>query len=272
MFTVNKKTANLKAILTLIHKGVDMFLNKRTMLSITLLSSLYAPCVYSSETKTNFEEEPNPIGHLLSVTTSDSEPQRLHWLIRYLHQINPEHINAQRFKHHGYTPLHTALLREHHSDTIKLLLSLGADTTKANNHGLTPTEFACTLNPIPNSINTLVEHEAANPLIVERNKQKNGSNPLHYLMNRPQGATRLNTTVVCQLIENLVKCGYSINAQDEAGNTPLHYARALKQSEIVTSTLLDLDANNLVTNASGHAAVQYAPLFTITTSRFVGNS
>jgi hypothetical protein len=86
-------------------------------------------------------------------------------------------------------------------------------------------------------LNTLLlaDHECQDSNVVIRNKQKIGKNPLHNIMQCKQlSATFIAYNRTCHLAievitDKLIAAGYNIDAQDEYGNTPAHYALMLHE-------------------------------------------
>jgi ankyrin repeat protein len=162
-----------------------------------------------------------------AVNHDDKKREEFHQQITSIHSRDKNTINTHDSNNHSYTPLHIAISKHDwlHYSTLELLLSLGADVTQIDSSGCTPLEVLCFVfhDFSPNTI-LLIEHEAKDPTIMEKNKQKQGRNPLHWLMQRRD----INGNVIvpntrATLINNLMQAGYNIYAKDQQGFTPVDY-------------------------------------------------
>ncbi|XP_023314826.1 ankyrin-1-like [Trichogramma pretiosum] len=160
-------------------------------------------------------------------------------------------VNAQDKR--GNTPLHEAL-NNCMSSTVEVLLSSGANPNIANREKFTPLHFLCMKPDDVMFTFTLFEaycHNEYHPLQVNA-QEKSGDTPLHFALEKkcphlvrwlmrngsdPGIANAEGLTPLHTACKNYFFGGFSIhefftlgahqiriNAQDELGNTPLHYA------------------------------------------------
>jgi ankyrin repeat protein len=245
---------------------MDMFY---TNLSIFSLALLCATCTSFMHAMNPMAKKPDdamqsPIVHLLrSINNQEKNRDSLHCLIKWVAAKDSNAINAKSQIDHGNTPLHEAMWRGHSIETIKLLFSLGADITKTNKNHQTPLEYACIYSCpcgcIPYST-FFAKYECKNADIVAKNKQKKGLNPIHLIMQN----NKINyIETLSALTSHLINAGYSINAQDQAGFTPAHYA--LIRYEEPTLYLMPLfqkyNADFTIKNLMEQAPFQFAAAY-----------
>ena len=125
----------------------------------------------------------------------------------------------------GYTPLHLAARTSDSRDTISVasaLIGHGADINIQDYRGETPLQLALKLGYGKWGRNFVQKCEMR-----ARAKHKGGPTPLHLVVRDLEiGA-----------IPDFIKIGGNVNAQDEDGNTPLHWAVMQFARELITGDL-----------------------------------
>jgi len=136
--------------------------------------------------------------------------------LKALLKDNPSLISSKE-PEHGYTPLHTVVIRGADKELIEVLLANHADINAKDDHGWTP---------LGHAVNLHNEYEAK--LLLAHNADIDARDNL--------GGTALHTVArlgTPEMAEFLVANKANINARDSDGRTPLHYAAALGRMEIV---------------------------------------
>ena len=127
------------------------------------------------------------------------------------------------FWHQPFDDLGNRLIHLHAShkdcDALKILLPFPTNVNAENNRGFTPIHFAFLYGSLDN-IEILLKYNAN-----INKKTYSGKTCLHCAAMRKDGDVRF--------IRFLLDKGSDINAQDAEGNTPLHYAFAHDNAEIV---------------------------------------
>ena len=162
-----------------------------------------------------------------------------------------------------YTPL-TAACQYKHLDVLKYLVKTSrADVNLPDNSkwGYTPLIAACACYSMSESMYLLSEVSDLDVNIAD----KNGFTALHYAVSssKDDGDTQLH--LACHKRENtevmrlVIKDNHMINALDNAGYTPLHYACRFGCSAIVKTLMLE-GADETITTNQGQTPAQLAEL------------
>ncbi|KAI2833980.1 hypothetical protein CBS11350_11066 [Aspergillus niger] len=126
-------------------------------------------------------------------------------------------INAQDAT--GNTALHLAIVRLSRVEAVELLLERGARTDLLGRSGLTPLQYAITLDRETHAKELL--DRGADPNV----PSPDGRRPLHRAI--------MSGQISLQLIEQLVMKGAEVNAMDDEGVPPLHAAIRQGRSDVV---------------------------------------
>ena len=159
----------------------------------------------------------------------------------------------------GVTPLHFAGFRNTEPAVTALLLDRGANIEAKTNHGLTPLHMAAGHNPEPAVVALLIKRDADTTALDE-----DGETPYDFAASREE----LNDEILRLLrgdvtaadwlglalrkaaamgdalgVARLLALGADIDARDNNGGTPLHWAAVWNASPAVATLLLDHGAS-----------------------------
>lgn len=169
-------------------------------------------------------------------------------------------------------PLFDAVLNGNYDDTIAAIQG-GADVNKLDHWGNTPLftavefsyfEIAKVLiqagaNTNIGSVTPLFQTVFDNQPRMTKLFLENGGDPNFY----QSGATILHLAVFfcyVDIVEIILASNVNVDALDENGNTPLHYA-IYKNNFPITNLLLQKGANPLIPSARNKTAIDYAKFF-----------
>lgn len=162
-------------------------------------------------------------------------------------------VNAKDSREYN-TPLHLVARRKRLCEIAKILTDAGADLEIVNHLGLTPLHMAVMLYNIP-----VIEHLLACGANVNARDIANNTPLKHFVRQFPERIGEGLQARYLELAEKLLKNKADVNAVDELGYTPMHFA-VIRSNNKLVELFLNFNPNLNIQSNNGETVLNIAAL------------